>query len=94
MLPKYGLAVSLYGRMEGVPVRDIFGGSDGFRRPGYAVSIEPGLLFAVKDYTVSVSVPVALQRNRLRSTSDIKDNTWGDAAFADYLWQFGISKRF
>jgi hypothetical protein len=94
VLPKYGLALSLYGRMEGVPVRDLIGGSDGFRRPGYGISIEPGLLFAVKSYTVSVSVPVALARNRLRSTSDILDNTWGDAAFADYLWQFSISKRF
>ena len=41
--PKYGLSFSLGGRVEGVPVRDLVGGSEGFRRPGYAISIEPGI---------------------------------------------------
>ena len=94
VLPKYGLALSLGGRMEGVPVHDLIGGSDGFRRPGYAISIEPGLILALKGYVFNMSVPVALKRNRLRSVPDIQDNTFGDAAFADYLWTFGLSRRF
>lgn len=94
VLPKYGLALGLAGRMEGVPVHDLLGGDKGFRRPGYGISIEPGLILAVKGYVFNMTVPVALSRNRLRSVSDIQDNTWGDAAFADYLWTFGISKRF
>ncbi len=92
--PKYGLALSLAGRMEGVPVHDLIGGSDGFRRPGYAISIEPGLIFAWKGYVYNMSVPVALKRNRLRSVPDFVDNTFGDAAFADYFWMFGLSRRF
>ena len=32
-------------RMEGVPVRDLIGKSNGFRRPGYAMSVEPGLQY-------------------------------------------------
>jgi hypothetical protein len=91
---KYGLALSLGGRMEGVPVHDLIGKSDGFRRPGYAISIEPGMIFAWKKYVFNMSVPVALKRNRLRSVPDVLDNTFGDAAFADYLWTFGLSRRF
>ncbi len=94
VLPKYGLAVSLAGRMEGVPVHDLIGGSDGFRRPGYAISIEPGLLFAWRSHVFTVNTPVALKRNRLRSVSDIQDGTSGDAAFADSLLIFGYSHRF
>jgi hypothetical protein len=33
-----GLAFSFGPRIEGVPVRDILGKSEGFRRPGYAIS--------------------------------------------------------
>ena len=38
----YHLHVGL--RAEGVPVHDLTGGSDDFRRPGIVVSVEPGTL--------------------------------------------------
>src|SRR5437763_16835055 len=41
--PKHGLTLTLGGRVEGIPVYDLIGGSDGYRASGYAVSIEPGL---------------------------------------------------
>src|SRR5687768_9906008 len=41
--PEQGLALSLGGRIEGVPPRDLVGGNQGARRPGYAISVEPGL---------------------------------------------------
>jgi hypothetical protein len=91
---KYGLALSLGGRMEGIPVHDLIGKSDGFRRPGYALSIEPGMILALKGYVFNMTVPVALKRNRLRSVTDIQTGGAGDAAFADYFWTFGLSKRF
>ncbi|HET8966837.1 MAG TPA: hypothetical protein VFN20_11515, partial [Candidatus Acidoferrum sp.] len=34
------LSFSFGGRMEGIPVRDAFGSSNGFRRPGYIISID------------------------------------------------------
>ena len=53
-LPKIrGLAASFGGRFEGVPVRDLIGGANGFRRPGYAISVDPGLMFVRGMYTVS-----------------------------------------
>jgi hypothetical protein len=36
------LFASIGGRIEGVPVRDAFGQSNGFRRPGYAIDVIPG----------------------------------------------------
>ena len=43
-IPKVGgWSASFGGRVEGVPVRDIFGKSLGFRRPGDSVSVEPGI---------------------------------------------------
>jgi hypothetical protein len=81
-------------RIEGVPVRDLIGKSNGFRRPGYAMSLEPGVeYFRAKD-TWSVSVPAAIRRNRKKSVPDIADGKWGDAAFADYLITVGYSHRF
>lgn len=90
----WGLSASFGLRMEGVPVRDLIGKSNGFRRPGYGLSIEPGLTLARGNDVWSLTVPVAVKRNRKRSVTDIIDNTSGDAAFADYLITFGYSRRF
>ena len=89
-----GLGASLAGRIEGVPVRDLLGKSEGFRRPGYAMSLEPGLQFERGRDLWSISAPIAFERNRRRSTSDIIDNRHGDAAFADYIIIVGYSRTF
>lgn len=89
-----GLVVTFGGRMEGVPVRDLLGKSNGFRRPGYAISGDPGFLYTRWGYVFSCSVPWAIQRNRRRSVPDIMNGTHGDAAFADYVLTLGVSKRF
>jgi len=89
-----GLVASIGGRIEGVPVRDAFGRSDGFRRPGYAISVDPGLMYMHGRNIFSFNIPVALERNRRRSTSDIMNNTHGDAAFADYALLFSYTRRF
>ncbi|MFC4874781.1 hypothetical protein [Negadavirga shengliensis] len=94
----HGLGVSLGGRVEGIPVRDLIGSSDGFRRPGYIVSVEPGVSYMLGNVTASLNVPIALIRNRTRSLTDIADSTaenyrHGDAAFADYLINFTLAWR-
>lgn len=82
-------------RIEGVPVRDLIGKSNGFRRPGYGMAIEPGVqYFRAKD-TWSVAVPIAAGRNRKKSVSDILvGSRGGDAAFADYMILVGYTRRF
>lgn len=89
-----GLSLSIGGRMEGVPVRDAFGSSNGFRRPGYVISIEPGLIYAHGRYMLNVSGPWAMERNRKISVTDIENHTHGDAAFADYTIIAGLSRTF
>ena len=82
-------------RIEGVPVRDLIGKSNGFRRPGYAMSIEPGVQYFRARDTWSLAVPIAAGRNRKRSVSDILvGSAGGDAAFADYMILAGYSHRF
>lgn len=95
-----GFNAYLGGRLEGIPSNDLIGGSEGYRRPGYAVSLEPGIGYFKHNYSLFVSVPIALYRNRTQSFEDklrTKESgvyRHGDAAFADYLINVGISYRF
>jgi hypothetical protein len=89
-----GLSLSIGGRMEGVPVRDAFGSSNGFRRPGYVISIEPGMSYAHGHWLFSASGPWAMERNRKKSVTDIANNSHGDAAFSDYTIIAGLSRSF
>lgn len=90
-----GFGVSLGGRLEGVPVEDLIGDSNGFRRPGYAISAEPGLSYTRGPYTFSLAVPYALYRNRTRSVPDrLIPGRHGDAAFADYVILFGWGRKY
>lgn len=75
-------------------MRDLRGPSDGFRRPGIAVSIEPALHIVRGKSTVTIGIPVALYRNRFVSVPDEARGAHGDAAFADYLVLAGSSRRF
>lgn len=94
------LGVSLSARLEGVPSSDVFGGSAGFRRPGYSISIEPGLSYSWKHSALSLSVPYLVYRNRTQSYADKLATqqtghfTQGDAAFADYIVIASFTKRF
>jgi hypothetical protein len=94
--------LGLYGgaRLEGVPSSDLIGGDEGFRRPGYIVSLEPGVNYGVGNMAFSLTVPIAVDRARVQNFSD-KQRTKetgelvnGDAAFADYLINFGFTYRF
>lgn len=89
-----GWGASLGARMEAVPAHDLIGTSRYFRRPGYAISVEPGVSYSRGPHTVSLAVPVAVQRNRVRSVPDLEVDGHGDAAFADWVLLFGYWRRF
>ena len=90
-----GVALSLGVRGEGVPVRDLLGDSNGFRRPGSILSLDPGLMFRYRHDVLSVNGPWALRRNRPPSVPEIQHNTVnGDAFFADYTIVASLSHRF
>ncbi len=83
--PSQGLSLSLGGRVEGLPAHDLIGGSMGFRRPGYAVSGEPGISWSSGKNTLGLNVPIAVYRNRVRSAPEQRlGRPGGDSAFADY----------
>lgn len=89
------LSLSVGMRWEGIPVRDLIGPSEGFRRPGYAVAVEPAITYVVGGKNIfTLGIPFAVYRNRLVSVADEANGRHGDAAFADYLVLFGISRRF
>jgi hypothetical protein len=89
-----GLVVTFGPHIEGVKVRDLFGKSEGFRRPGYALSMEPGVEYSRRRSIVTFNVLKALVRDRARSVPDIANGTHGDAAFADYVWLLNYTYRF
>lgn len=84
---------TLGARMECIPAKDLIGKSDGFRRPGYIISLEPGLFYSTGSHAVGVNFPIAMKRARTRNTTDIARGNDpetgmpinGDAAFADWL---------
>jgi hypothetical protein len=98
--PEQNLRTGLGIRMAGVPVNDLIGGSKGFRRPGYDISIEPSIALDIDVWSFNLSVPIAFDRNRQRSVADEEfakvtgTPRHGDAAFADYEVLFSVSKRF
>lgn len=85
-----GLTLTFGGRMEGSPSTDMFGGSEGRRRPGFAISVEPGLVATKNGWFASFSAPVAVYRNRERNF----EGEEGDAAFADFMTLLTVGRRF
>jgi hypothetical protein len=84
-------------RKECLPSKDLVGGSTGFRRPGYVVSVEPGLSYEFKKISAFATVPFAVKRNRTQSQGDKASTAatgvyaHGDAAFSDYTINLGIA---
>ena len=86
-------------RIEAIPSSDLIGGDKGFRRPGIVTSAEPVISYQAKKVNFYLAVPVALQRNRTQSYSDklrseaTGTKVQGDAAFADYVINAGMTFR-
>jgi hypothetical protein len=87
-------------RDDCLPVHDLIGGSDGFRRPGYIISFEPGVVYSLSKMSFYAYVPIAWIRDRTQSVPDKITTeltgvyTHGDAAFADYVINVGANFRF
>lgn len=87
------------GRLEGIPSSDLVGGDEGFRRPGYVLSVEPGASYQFRRFVAFATVPIAVVRNRTKSHADKLQSAaenrdvHGDAAFADYAINIGASFR-
>ena len=92
--PEQGLSLSLGGRIDGVPPRDLVGGSEGFRRPGYSISVEPGVSWNRGENSLNLFIPVMVYANRQKNIYDDRFGTHGPAAFADFLIIMSYSRKF
>jgi len=92
--PSIPFSFSLGGRLEGLPWNDLFGSNAGFRRPGYIISVEPGINWGHGPHGITFAAPIALVRNRVKSASDRETGRHGDAAFADYSLLLTYFRRF
>jgi copper chaperone CopZ len=86
-----GIAGSIAWRTEGMPRYDLIGRSDGFRRPGLEMFIEPGVSYTVGRSTWSFNVPLGFYRNR---KPDPYTGLLGDATFPKFILLAGYSMRF
>ena len=83
-----GLSATFATRLEGVPVNDAFGDTAGFRRPGFYVTIEPGVVFAHGPASFYLNVPFRVHQNVKKSLGFARDST-----FADHMLLLGTTVR-
>ena len=78
-------------RIEGQPTNDILGSSNGSRRAGYTISIEPGINYKIKTTIVYLFVPLTAARKTQQTVPDIlRSEAEGkyfisSGGFADYM---------
>ena len=89
-----GVSVNLGARVDGIPLRDIVGGNDGFRRPGHTLFLDAGSSARIGKQEFTVSVPIRIGQNFSRSLIDRERNLKGGGDLADYLVFAGYSVRF
>jgi hypothetical protein len=95
LLPDQGLSVSLGGRIDGDPVKDVFGGGDSaYRRPGYVIYLDPGFALTRGRNNITLSVPLRLRAVRQRSVLEQNQATPVGGGFAKFLIFAAYSRRF
>lgn len=87
-------------RVEGSPVHDVIGESNGGRRSGYIVSIEPGVNYKFKKSILYAYVPVPFYKTTKLTVPDQRlidagvilppTNTQSAGGFADYMIFLGL----
>jgi len=86
-----GIGASFAGRVEGGPRYDLIGRSDGFRRPGREVFLEPGISYVHGKSSIQFNLPRAVYRYR---APDPYTGANGDATFPDWVMLANYSYRF
>ena len=96
-LSSLGMSVSLGGRIDGIPTRDLFGGGDEntVKRTSYIMYADPGLSLTSGPNNVTLSVPWRLHVNRTKSLAEQQPGATPNAGgFAKYLIFASYSRRF
>jgi hypothetical protein len=85
-----GISASLAWRMEGLRRYDLIGGSHGWRRPGTAMFIEPGISYSSGPHSVTLNVPIGYYYNRHPNPYTGRE---GDATFPRHIFLTSYSAR-
>jgi hypothetical protein len=95
LLPESGLTVSLAGRLDGIPRRDLVGGGDAttIKRTSRILFAEPGLSYTRRKDTFTLSVPWRLKVNRMKSLYEEENAALNAGGFAKYLVFASYSRR-
>ncbi len=94
--PDWGLALSLGGRFDGIPVHDLLGGGDEttVKRSAQILYADPGLSLARGRGTFTLSVPYRVYVNREKSLLEQRTGGANQGGFAKYLVFASYSRRF
>jgi len=95
VLPDQGLTLSLGGRMDGIPLRDLIGGGDDdtIKRTSRVIFVDPGLSLTRGKDNFTVSVPWRVSVNRFKSLYESRTNSLNAGGFAKYLIFASYSRR-
>lgn len=91
---RHGVSASLGGRIDGIPTRDLVGGSDGFRRPVVLGYLEPSLTLTRGRSTVTLNAPLRIYADFRPSLVDRQLGSAGGGDLAGYLLVAGYQVRF
>jgi hypothetical protein len=81
---------SLAYRVEGVPINDAFGKSEGFRRPGTIGFVEPGINMQLRGHLLSFSIAIRQYVNIKDSPASTRRE---DATVPKYMFFAAYSRR-
>jgi hypothetical protein len=87
-------------RLDGTPVYDLVGASDGTRRAGYYLSVEPGLIYKFPGVTLYTYVPIIVQSHISQNVPDKNITritgvyTVGPGGSANVVYYLGASFNF
>lgn len=95
VLPDQGLAVSIGGRFDGIPVRDLIGGGDEntIKRTSRITFVEPGLSLTRGRNNFTLSVPWRVKVNRIKSLYEQETGATNAGGFAPFLVFASWSRR-
>jgi hypothetical protein len=93
-IPVKGLSVSLGGRIDGIPIQDLFGNSIGFRRPAIVGYVDPGLVLTLGRGEITLNLPVRVWADFRPSIYDKQSGADGGGDLAKVLILVGYNHRF
>ena len=89
---QFGISAGL--RLDGMPLNDLIGKSDGFRRPGEILYFDNALMWSNITNTIRFSFPYALHRNLRTSNLDQSLGIKTLGGLADFLVTASYVRRF